>query len=143
MSARPRRSLRWLLQAVGTAATGGVLGILGQVAGALVGSLPLMVVLRSAGALVALIVLNALFFRVWRERSLAYQLGSAALAYVLMPLAWGGQTLAGSLLTGPGAASFLTDLLGWLVVAVVVVAAQRRRYDPATDPHEIDIEWAH
>ncbi|MBL8931194.1 MAG: hypothetical protein JNL54_13815 [Kineosporiaceae bacterium] len=129
MSERWSSALQWIGQSVVIGGVAGMLGIFAQALALAQGNLSVAVTARSVVALLTLASVLGWVLRRWPgRRSYRYHLTSALMAYVLMPLSWIGQALAGRFLAADALVTLAVDLVVWLLVAAGIVAAQRARY---------------
>ncbi len=113
---------RLVLRGLVLAALAFLVGVIGMVAGLLLGENTATVIIRAA--LVGLFLVGAGRFLALRAdddppqapRAEAMVLGAGLLGYLLDPWTWGGRTLIGQAFLDAGPLTMIIDLVGWMLL---------------------------
>lgn len=132
------RIVRWLSLTLALAVTSTVLGIVGITFASLQGEIGMGIAVRTILELFALVSVVAFCARRWQDYGWGFWLSAATAGYLLNPLSWTGQALAGrAVIPSAGPATALVDLVTWVGVASAVVWLQGRRHDGPPIPADV------
>ncbi|MFC6715114.1 hypothetical protein [Branchiibius cervicis] len=132
------RTVRWISLTLALAVASAVLGIVAVTFASIQGEVGMGIALRTILELFALVSIVAFCARLWQDYGWGFWLSSAAVGYLLNPLSWTGQALAGrSVVSSAGPIAAVMDLVTWLAVAAAVVWVQGRRHDGPPIPADV------
>ncbi|KYH45615.1 hypothetical protein [Branchiibius sp. NY16-3462-2] len=137
MDTSAQRTLRWIGLALTLGVVCGTFAVMAIAYAAVQGEVGLGITLRTILELFAVLSIVAFYARRWPGYGWAFWLSSATAGYLLNPLSWTGQALAGAAFLPAGLPTMALDLAIWLLATAVVVWVQGRRREAVPVPADV------